>query len=108
MNRITQEHIDRMLNNSTFLSEKMGEKTTVVMCRLPNGFVIVESSSCVDPLNYDHELGLAMCRKRIEEKVWLLEGYRLQCEMAINGSGEDSQESTPGPKGEFRYPIRDE
>jgi hypothetical protein len=56
-------------------------KTTIVTAQLENGFVIVESSSCVDPANYDADIGYGICIKRIEDKVWELEGYRLQCKL---------------------------
>ena len=44
---------------------------------MPNGFVIVASSSCVDPSNYDPEIGIKICKKEIENKLWELEGYAL-------------------------------
>ena len=57
-------------------------KCTVVACKLPSGFVLVESSACVSPENYDQELGESICRDRIINKLWELEGYRLQTEVA--------------------------
>jgi hypothetical protein len=80
-NTVTQEQIKNIMDSSVFLIKTFLNKTTVVFCQLPNGFVIVESSSCVDPANYDEELGAEICKKRIENKVWELEGYKLQCEM---------------------------
>jgi len=77
-NSITQDDIKSILDASKFESKKMGSKTTVVVCTLPNGFEICTSSSCVDPVNYNHTLGEEICRKRIEDKVWELEGYVLQ------------------------------
>ena len=76
--RITQEQVAALIEASKVEDVKLGEKTTVVSVTLPNGFVIVQSSSCVDPANYDHELGKQICMKRAEDKVWELEGYRLQ------------------------------
>ena len=77
-NKITQEDIKAILDASKFEAVKIGEKTTVVCCTLPNGFVICESSSCVDPVNYDQKLGEQICKERIANKVWELEGYVLQ------------------------------
>lgn len=77
--KVTKEQVDKILADSETTDFKFAEKTTVVCAKLPSGFVIVESSSCVDPENYDHELGKEICMKRIEDKVWMLEGYRLQC-----------------------------
>lgn len=78
---ITQEDIDEIINNSAFNVETMFDKCTVVACKLPNGFVIVESSACVSPENYNAELGYEICIKKIKDKVWELEGYRLQSKL---------------------------
>ena len=56
----------------------MGEKTTVVKATLINGFEMVDGSSCVDPKNYDEELGTKICVERMRDKVWMLLGFVLQ------------------------------
>lgn len=63
-------------------SLKIGKKTTVVLLTLQNGFEIVGLSSCVDPKNYDQVIGEKLARQRALEKVWELEGYKLQCSLA--------------------------
>ena len=82
MNTISKEQIEAILKGSTIQDSKMGKKTTVVHVTLPNGFEFVESSACVDPANYDHEIGVKVCLKRIEDRIWQLEGYRLQCRLS--------------------------
>jgi len=57
---------------------KVGEKTTVVLATLKNGFEIVASSSCVSAENYDHDIGARIARKRVVDEIWKLEGYQLQ------------------------------
>lgn len=79
--KITQSMVTALIASSLIEHVKLGRKTTVVSCTLPNGFVIVESSSCVDPENYDHEMGKSICLKRIEDKIWAFEEYRLQCSL---------------------------
>lgn len=81
-NVVTKEMIDDIIAGSDVVVDTVFDKTTVVYMRLPNGFVIVESSSCVDPANYDEEIGIDICMDKIEDKIWELEGYRLQCELA--------------------------
>lgn len=76
--KVTKEQVDSIIAASKVEEVKMGEKTTVVSVTLPNKFVIVQSSSCVDPANYDHKLGKEICMKRVVDKVWELEGYHLQ------------------------------
>lgn len=81
-NRVTVEQIKAIMDGTTFHIQTVLGKCTVVTAQLPNGFILVESSACVDPVNYDEELGAQICKKRIEDKVWLLEGYRLQSKVA--------------------------
>lgn len=83
-NRVTQEDIDKILANTFIKIEQYGEKTTVLMATLPNGFVIVESSSCVDPANFDMKIGEQICMEHLVDRIWELEGYRLQSELATN------------------------
>ena len=78
---ITSERIDEIMANSDIEAFTVFDKCTVVTCRLPNGFVIVESSACVSPENYDKEMGASICLKKIKDKVWELEGYKLQSEI---------------------------
>lgn len=40
--------------------------------------MITESSACVDPKNFDATIGVQICKERIKNKIWELEGYRLQ------------------------------
>jgi hypothetical protein len=81
--KVEQGAIESMLKCASWSSSKMGEKTTVVTCRLQSGFEITETSSCVDPANYNQELGEEIARRRITDKLWLLEGYRLQVDIAL-------------------------
>ena len=76
--KITEEYIDRILENSEFATCTMFNKCTVVSCKLPNGFVITEYSACVSPENYDEEIGEEICYDKIKDKVWELEAYLLQ------------------------------
>ena len=78
---VTKADIDNILANTFIKTEKYGDKTTIVKATLPNGFVIIADSSCVDPRNFDMSIGEQECMKKIEDKIWELEGYRLQCEI---------------------------
>lgn len=77
-NTVTQQQITELWTHSKWDVVKMGEKTCVVTCTTPSGFVIVESSSCVDPANYNETIGFEICKERIINKLWELEGYCLQ------------------------------
>jgi len=74
--RITQKMVDDFISHIE--PHTFSPKTTVVKATLVNGYVITESSSCVDPSNYDAKLGEKICTKRIKDKVWELLGFMLQ------------------------------
>ena len=75
----TQEMIDAAIKAEC--DYKVGEKTTVVVLILQNGFEVVGTSACVDAANYNHETGKKYARERAITKIWELEGYRLQQSM---------------------------
>lgn len=84
-NTITQSVIDELMESCDIAVTTAFDKCTIVACKLPNGFVIVESSSCVDPANYDEDMGVDICMKNIEKKLWELEGYLLQNKLYMDG-----------------------
>lgn len=77
-NTITQEDVKRELENAEIHTTELFNKTVIVSVKLQNGFVLTESSSCVDPKNFDLEIGKEICLKRIENKLWELLGFTLQ------------------------------
>lgn len=78
-NTVTQEQVDSILNQSEFkVFHKVFDKQCIVVAKLPNGFTIVGESACVDPANYDEEIGFNIAKERIKNKIWELEGYKLQ------------------------------
>ncbi len=72
------EKIEKLMAEADINVTTFFGKTTVVAAQFPNGFVITESSSCVDPRAYDEEEGKQICLKRIKERLWEMEGYFLQ------------------------------
>jgi hypothetical protein len=77
-NTVTQEEIKSLLENAEIEHDTVFGKCTIVTAKFANGFVITESSACVDPANYNEEIGKQICLERIENKLWELEGYYLQ------------------------------
>ena len=78
---VTQGQIDAIMEEAEIAVDTVFDKCTVVTCKLPNGFVIVESSACVSSENYDEAVGFEICYAKIVNKVWELEGYKLQDEL---------------------------
>ena len=68
-----QIHVDQITPND------LGSVVTVTTVTLANGFTITESSTCVDPENYDVEIGVDCCMERIKDKIWYLLGFLLSC-----------------------------
>ena len=76
--KITREKIDYLMETADYQVITAFEKCTIVTARLANGFILTESSACVDPANYDLELGIKYAKEKIRERLWELEGYALQ------------------------------
>lgn len=83
--KVTSKMVDDILEKSAVTVSTLYDKCTLVAVRLPNGFVITETSSCVDPKNYNEKLGVKACMKRIKDKIWELEGYLLQDKLSKDG-----------------------
>lgn len=58
--------------------QQWGDKTTIAKATLANGFIITESSSCVDPANFSMDIGSNICKENIYNRVWNLLGFLLQ------------------------------
>ena len=83
-NSVTKETIDKILSKTLIKVEKYGDKTTVIMATLPNGFVIVKHSSCVDLGGRRIIKKKKICMERLVNKIWELEGYKLQSKIHEN------------------------
>ena len=75
-NKITVTDVQRMIKSVKAIT--IGDKTTVVQVTLLNGFILTESSACVDPANYDQQVGADICMVKITDKIWFLLGFLLQ------------------------------
>ena len=82
-NTVTIEEVKANMQD-VFVTTIQGhdKPVTFVEVRMLNGFTVRESTTCVDPANYDEEIGKQVCLKRIEDKVWLLLGYEKQYEVS--------------------------
>ncbi len=83
--KVTQDQIDSLLNNAEIKVETKHDKMTIVTVKLENGFLMTESSACVDPSNYDEKIGAEICLEHIKNRLWELEGYFLQKEVYERG-----------------------
>lgn len=76
---VTPEEVKENMKNYIVKTEiEFGKPVTCVTVQMKNGFTIRESTTCVNPANYDEEIGKQICLEKIEDKVWFLLGYSLQ------------------------------
>lgn len=79
MTRVTQNQINTILEEAEYeVFHKIFGKQCIVVAKLKNGFTVVGESACIDPNNYDEQIGFDLAKKRIENRLWELEGYALQ------------------------------
>lgn len=74
--KVTKEMVDRFMGPLKVF--QIDEKTTLVVTETATGFRQHEVSSCVDPKNYDEEIGKEVGRKRIEDTLWKCLGFVVQ------------------------------
>lgn len=76
---VTKEQVQRNMQDVFVRTEvEFGKPVTYVTVCMENGFTLRESTTCVDPANYNEEIGKQICLEKIEDKVWFLLGFLLQ------------------------------
>lgn len=84
--KVTQKEVDDNMKDVVVRTiTDFGKPHTYVTVRMKNGFILSESTACVDPANYSEEIGKEICLKHIEDKIWFLLGYALQDKAFKNG-----------------------
>ena len=83
-NSVTLEDINNEICGETY---HVFEGTTVTVCllTLKNGYNVVGQSACVDPKNFNNELGEKIAKENAINKCWELLGFRLRDVMAEEG-----------------------
>lgn len=73
--RVTKEQMEARINNTAFT--KIGK--TVTHCRiiLDNGFSVSGESACVNPENYNQQIGEKIAYDQAFAKLWPLFGFML-------------------------------
>ena len=77
-NKVHKERIDYLLNNAETQEHIFWGKELVVSFKLASGFTVSGRGACVDPANFDIEIGRKVAREDAENQLWQLEGYLLQ------------------------------
>lgn len=76
MNKVTKEHIEARIVDTAYM---VLPDSTVTICNLTleNGFSVRGESACVDPRNFNLQIGREIAYRDAFEKLWQLEGYLL-------------------------------
>lgn len=83
-NTVTQEEVNEILATAEIQTITVLDKpTTLVGVKFPNGFTLIETSTCVDPKNYDEKIGTMTCLEHLEDKIWSYLGFQLQSELSL-------------------------
>ena len=75
-NTVTIEKIENTILKEDYI--KVGLKTVIAVLTLKNNFEIIGTSACVDPNNFNFEIGKKYAREKAIDQIWMLEGYLLQ------------------------------
>ena len=74
--KVTLERIESKIKGETYLVLPDG-RTTLCILALENGYTIKGTSACVDPKEFNMELGRKFAREDAVRQIWPLEGYLL-------------------------------
>lgn len=80
MNKVTRTSIEQKIAKVGYI--QVGQKLTLAIVTMKNGYEVVGESACVDPANFDAKLGEQYALENAIEKIWPLEGYLLQEKLA--------------------------
>ena len=77
-NTVTKEQIGALLDEADKEERIFWDKELCVSYKLKCGFTILGRAACVDPRNFDIQIGRMYAREDAENQLWMLEGYMLQ------------------------------
>jgi hypothetical protein len=74
--KVTKEGLERRIVKTDYM---VLPNSTVTICNLvlENGYSVRGEAACVDPRNFDMEIGRQLAHRDAFSKLWPLEGYLL-------------------------------
>ena len=91
-NTVTQQQVDASIDQTATQTIMLcGKKHTIVCVSLTNGFTIIETSTCVDPKNYDQAIGEQICLKAIKSKIWNHLGFQLSTDIHRENQAQEKE-----------------
>lgn len=86
--RVTKEGIESRIVSTTF--HRIGETVTLAHVTLDNGYSVRGESACVNPENYNQQIGQRVAYDDAFKKLWPLFGFAL-AERNFQKSGPQKQ-----------------
>jgi len=71
--KLTKEILEQHILKKDYV--RMWHKTTVCIITLDNGYEVIGSSACINPEDYDLEIGKKFAYEDAFEKLWSLFGF---------------------------------
>lgn len=81
--KLTIEDIQSKIESAIYM-QPAGTTVTLAILTLSNGYSVTGESACLNPADFDAEMGKKIAYENAEEKIWVLEGY-LRKENAFAG-----------------------
>lgn len=72
--RVTQQQIEGRIKDTAY---DVIETTTICRIKLDNGYQVIGTSACVDPVNYDKAIGEKIAYDNAFRQLWPLFGFLL-------------------------------
>jgi hypothetical protein len=98
--KVTLEGIKAKIKGETYLVLPDG-KSTLCILDLENGFSIKGLSACVDPAEFDLNMGRKLAFEDAIRQIWPLEGYLLAEKMHLAKLVDESIASIVTPRKKF-------
>lgn len=73
--KLTEQYLETLIREVDYIQNG---KTTICIAKLINDFEIVGTSAIVNKADFDQEIGKEIARQNVIDKLWELEGYRVQ------------------------------
>ena len=78
--KVTTESIDAKITTASYF-QIPGSTVTICQLTLQNGFGVIGQAACVNPANFDEQVGKTIAYQNARDQIWKLEGYLLKEQM---------------------------
>ena len=76
MKQLENHQLSALIERAEY--QRFGETTTVCALILHSGFVVIGVSGCLNPADFDEQIGRDTAYKNAFDKLWELQGYHVK------------------------------